>query len=127
MVLTFKVEAQGTDVGRLRRDVTEYWMDLTHEAYRKRAGSRIGTSIPGIFADEPTVPLIVQAGRGGRRGLRAPTPQTAPAAPALQGSTAWLALFGERRLPLYAPPPALGLRSDRIEGPSTWPRPADGS
>jgi len=92
MVLTFKVEAQGTDVDRLRRDVTEYWMELTHEAYRKRAGSRIGTSIPGIFTDEPTVPLIVQSGRGGRGGFG---PQAAPAAPApaLQGSTAWTEAF----------------------------------
>jgi hypothetical protein len=95
-ILTFKVEGQGTDVDRLRRDVTESWMELTHEAYKKRAGSRIGTTIPGIFTDEPTVPLIVQAGRGGRGGgAGAPAAQGATAAPvpALQGSTAWTEAF----------------------------------
>ena len=42
-----------TDVDRLNRDATDCFIRLTHEKYRERCGARLGTSIKGIFADEP--------------------------------------------------------------------------
>lgn len=35
------------------RDATENFMRMTHDAYRDACGERIGTSISGIFTDEP--------------------------------------------------------------------------
>jgi hypothetical protein len=34
-------------------DATREFIRLTHEQYRQRCGRRLGTSIPGIFTDEP--------------------------------------------------------------------------
>ncbi|MCX7046178.1 MAG: glycosyl hydrolase [Candidatus Sumerlaeota bacterium] len=42
-----------TDVDRLRRDATETFIQLTHEKYKERCGTRFGKSILGIFTDEP--------------------------------------------------------------------------
>lgn len=42
-----------TDVDRLNREATDYFIKLTHEKYVERCGSRLGKSIPGIFTDEP--------------------------------------------------------------------------
>ncbi|HPO12830.1 MAG TPA: glycosyl hydrolase [Candidatus Hydrogenedentes bacterium] len=42
-----------TDVDRLNREATDYFIQLTHEKYREKCGARLGTSIPGIFTDEP--------------------------------------------------------------------------
>lgn len=42
-----------TDVDRLNRDATEYFIQLTHEKYRGQCGDRLGKSISGIFTDEP--------------------------------------------------------------------------
>lgn len=60
-VLVFSVElAQpssffngNTDVDRLNREATDYFIALTHEKYREQCGSRLGGAIPGIFTDEP--------------------------------------------------------------------------
>ena len=41
------------DVDRLNRAATDYFIQLTHEKYRERCGPRLGTSIKGIFTDEP--------------------------------------------------------------------------
>lgn len=37
----------------LNPDVTEKFIDLTHEVYRKRLGQHFGKRIPGMFTDEP--------------------------------------------------------------------------
>ncbi len=42
-----------TDVDRMSREATDYFIEITHEAYRKRCGDRLGNSIKGIFTDEP--------------------------------------------------------------------------
>jgi hypothetical protein len=42
-----------TDVDRLSREATEYFIQLTHEKYREKCGDRLGKAIPGIFTDEP--------------------------------------------------------------------------
>ncbi len=42
-----------TDVDRMSREATDYFIKITHEAYSERCGDRIGTSIKGIFTDEP--------------------------------------------------------------------------
>ncbi len=42
-----------TDVDRMSREATDYFLKITHEEYKKRCGDRIGTSIKGIFTDEP--------------------------------------------------------------------------
>ena len=42
-----------TDVDRLNREATEYFIQLTHEKYREKCGDRLGKSISGIFTDEP--------------------------------------------------------------------------
>jgi len=60
-VLAFTVEEMAPssffngycDVDRLNRDATEYFIKLTHEKYREHCGARLGTSIKGIFTDEP--------------------------------------------------------------------------
>ena len=41
------------DVDRLSRAATDYFIALTHEKYREHCGKRLGTSIKGIFTDEP--------------------------------------------------------------------------
>ena len=60
-VLVFTVEdAQpssffngNTEVDRLSREATDAFIQLTHEKYREKCGARLGTSILGIFTDEP--------------------------------------------------------------------------
>ncbi len=60
-VLSFRVEVipessfynGNTDVDRLSRPATEEFLRLTHEQYRARCGERLGSSILGIFTDEP--------------------------------------------------------------------------
>ncbi len=42
-----------TEVDRLSREATDYFIQLTHEKYREYCGTRLGKSIPGIFTDEP--------------------------------------------------------------------------
>ncbi len=42
-----------TDVDRLSREATDYFIQLTHEKYRKLCGDRLGKSIKGMFTDEP--------------------------------------------------------------------------
>ena len=42
-----------TYLDTLKRDATEHFLQLTHEKYRERCGKRLGTSIKGIFTDEP--------------------------------------------------------------------------
>jgi len=37
----------------MNREATDYYIELTHEAYRKKCEGRIGTTISGIFTDEP--------------------------------------------------------------------------
>jgi hypothetical protein len=60
-VLAFTVEEMNpssffngyTDVNRLNRAATDEFIRLTHEQYKARCGDRLGTSIKGIFTDEP--------------------------------------------------------------------------
>jgi hypothetical protein len=42
-----------TDVDRLSREATEYFIKLTHDQYKEHCGDRLGKSISGIFTDEP--------------------------------------------------------------------------
>lgn len=42
-----------TYVDTLNREATERFLELTHEKYKKFCGNRIGSSIKGIFTDEP--------------------------------------------------------------------------
>ena len=42
-----------TDVDRLNRKATDYFLEITLDAYKEHCGDRIGTSISGIFTDEP--------------------------------------------------------------------------
>jgi hypothetical protein len=42
-----------TDVDRMSREATDYFIKITHDEYQKRCGSRLGKSIKGIFTDEP--------------------------------------------------------------------------
>lgn len=42
-----------TYIDTMSRKAVDKFIELTHEEYRKRCGSRIGTSIKGIFTDEP--------------------------------------------------------------------------
>lgn len=37
----------------MNREATDRFIELTHEAYKKNCGDRIGTKIKGIFSDEP--------------------------------------------------------------------------
>jgi hypothetical protein len=43
----------GTYVDTLNRCATEHYISLTHEQYQAHCGDRLGTSIRGIFTDEP--------------------------------------------------------------------------
>ena len=42
-----------TYIDTMSRKAVERFIELTHEAYKTHCGSRIGTSIKGIFTDEP--------------------------------------------------------------------------
>ncbi|MFC5404754.1 glycosyl hydrolase [Cohnella soli] len=42
-------------VDLLRPEVTERFLQTTHEAYRQRFGDRFGQSIPALFTDEPEI------------------------------------------------------------------------
>ena len=42
-----------TYIDTMNREAVERFMELTHEQYRKHCGARLGTSIRGIFTDEP--------------------------------------------------------------------------
>jgi hypothetical protein len=42
-----------TYVDALNREATDRFLEVTHERYRQRCGDRLGTSIKGIFTDEP--------------------------------------------------------------------------
>lgn len=42
-----------TYVDTMNRGATEKFIELTHEKYREKCGDRLGTSISGIFTDEP--------------------------------------------------------------------------
>ncbi|MBQ8577481.1 MAG: hypothetical protein IJ449_05890 [Clostridia bacterium] len=42
-----------TYIDTMSRRATDRFIELTHEEYKKRCGERLGTSIKGIFTDEP--------------------------------------------------------------------------
>ena len=60
-ILIFSIEemAKGsfyngyTYADTMSREATDYFLELTHEQYKARCGDRLGTSIRGIFTDEP--------------------------------------------------------------------------
>jgi hypothetical protein len=55
-----------TDVDRMSREATDYFIEITHEEYRKRCGDRLGKSIYGIFTDEPHRQAVISNfGSGG--------------------------------------------------------------
>lgn len=47
-----------TMADEMNREATDYYISLTHEAYKKNCGDRLGNSISGIFTDEPHRGLI---------------------------------------------------------------------
>jgi len=55
-----------TDVDRLSREATDYFLKVTLEAYKEHCGDRLGTSIYGIFTDEPHRQAVISNfGSGG--------------------------------------------------------------
>ena len=60
-VLIFSIERQApgtfyngfTYLDTLRREATDAFLKITHDQYAVRCGDRLGTSIKGIFTDEP--------------------------------------------------------------------------
>ena len=60
-VLVFTIERQApstfyngyTYLDTLRREATDAFLKITHDQYAARCGDRLGTSIKGIFTDEP--------------------------------------------------------------------------
>lgn len=42
-----------TYIDTMSRKATDRFIELTHEAYREKCGDRLGTTIKGIFTDEP--------------------------------------------------------------------------
>lgn len=42
-----------TMVDAMNREATDYYISLTHDAYQENCGERIGSTITGIFTDEP--------------------------------------------------------------------------
>lgn len=42
-----------TYIDTMSRKATDRFIELTHEAYREKCGDRLGTTIKGIFSDEP--------------------------------------------------------------------------
>ena len=60
-VLVFSVEEMDkspfyngyTYADTLNREATDYFIKLTHEKYRKHLGAQLGTTVKGIFTDEP--------------------------------------------------------------------------
>ncbi len=42
-----------TYIDTMSRKATDRFIELTHEQYREKCGDRLGTSIKGIFTDEP--------------------------------------------------------------------------
>jgi hypothetical protein len=59
LVFTIEEMAKGsfyngyTYADTMSREATDYFLELTHEQYRKHCGDRLGKSIRGIFTDEP--------------------------------------------------------------------------
>ena len=51
-----------TMVDEMNREATDYFISLTHDAYQKNCGDRIGTTITGIFTDEPHRGQILNGG-----------------------------------------------------------------
>ena len=51
-----------TMVDEMNREATDYFISLTHDAYQKNCGDRIGTTITGIFTDEPHREQILKGG-----------------------------------------------------------------
>lgn len=55
-----------TDVDRMNREATDYFIKITHEEYKKHCGDRLGRSIYGIFTDEPHRQAVISNfGSGG--------------------------------------------------------------
>jgi len=54
-----------TDVDRMSREATDYFIQITHEEYKKRCGDRLGNSINGVFTDEPHRQAVIDNERGG--------------------------------------------------------------
>ena len=44
-----------SDVDRMQKKVTEKFLELTHETYRKAIGEEFGKTVPGSFQDEPGI------------------------------------------------------------------------
>ena len=45
-------------VDEMNREATDYFISLTHDAYQKNCGDRIGTTITGIFTDDNSIERI---------------------------------------------------------------------
>ena len=43
----------------LKKGVTEKFIEITHEAYKKNVGDQFGKRVPGIFTDEPFPPGVL--------------------------------------------------------------------
>lgn len=68
-----------TYLDTLNRAATDAFLQVTHEAYRKRCGDRLGQSITGIFTDEPhRGRLMVSDGGHAAGGSEAPWTASLP-------------------------------------------------
>ncbi len=63
-----------TYVDTMNPDATQRFIELTHEQYAQRCGSRLGSSIKGIFTDEPHRGALMDrfGGEGNLSELQAP-------------------------------------------------------
>lgn len=67
-----------TYLNTLKREATEKFIELTHEKYKEYCGSRLGTSIAGIFTDEPYRGSLINSFKNGT--WMAPWTEELPAA-----------------------------------------------
>ncbi|NLN92084.1 MAG: hypothetical protein GX130_02085 [Candidatus Hydrogenedens sp.] len=67
-----------TYLDTMSKEATEHFIALTHEAYKEHCGDRIGTSIKGIFTDEPHRGMVMchKVDQGGLTDSERCTPWT---------------------------------------------------
>lgn len=72
-----------TYLDTMNAEATQHFIEITHDAYKKHCGDRIGTSIKGIFTDEPHRGMVMchKVDQGGLSASERCTPWT-PALPA---------------------------------------------
>ncbi len=70
----------------LNREAVDHFIHLTHEEYKKRCGDRLGTSIKGIFTDEPHRGMVMceNVGQSVKSESKFATPWTDQLVPTFQ-------------------------------------------